>query len=192
MTFAHPYHNLLEMFGLLDHRKRPRAMSARRPRDSASEGVSFKHRSFDCLTAAFQPFDRIEWASNATSLGRYYETVGLRTNKFHKALECYTSALAYVFISPPFLVLIYIRSTGLGPCGTHRSISRECDWWKGYYLFRNNGLGIVWTLTKMYRAAVGLFASKVVRNCSAGSVCMFIGRRLTQSLVVFQINTGCH
>ncbi|THD20092.1 hypothetical protein D915_009143 [Fasciola hepatica] len=94
ITFARPYRNLLRVFGPLDRRKRSRAVSARRSRDAITEGMGLRRRPVDCLSAAFQPFDRIEWASNATSLGRYYETVGLKTNTFYSALECHTSALA--------------------------------------------------------------------------------------------------
>ncbi|VDP90336.1 unnamed protein product [Echinostoma caproni] len=94
LTFARPFHNLLRVFGPFDRRKRPRPMSARRTRDSITENAGVRRRQTDCISAAFHPFDRVEWATNAASLAQYYETVEQSSSAFYGALECYISALA--------------------------------------------------------------------------------------------------
>ncbi|KAF8563655.1 hypothetical protein P879_11309 [Paragonimus westermani] len=97
LSFAQPLKELAQFAKSFPNRSRPRAVSARRSKDVNQSIFGQMRRRFACYVSfAVQPFDPIEWATNAAALSNYYLSSEEGNGYYYATLECLVSACAII------------------------------------------------------------------------------------------------
>ncbi|KAF6773032.1 hypothetical protein AHF37_07845 [Paragonimus kellicotti] len=126
LSFAQPLKELAQFAKSFRDRSRPRAVSARRSKDVNQSIFGHMRRRFACyVSSAVQPFDPVEWATNAAALSNYHLSTEEANGYYYATLECLVSACAIIDRADVHVAVAHKSAPSRHPPGDPHMTDRE-------------------------------------------------------------------
>ncbi|KAF7231951.1 hypothetical protein EG68_03918 [Paragonimus skrjabini miyazakii] len=126
LSFAQPLKELAQFAKSFPNRSRPRAVSAQRSKDVNQSIFGHMRRRFACYVSwVVQPFDPVEWATNAAALSNYYLSTEEANGYYYATLECLVSACAIIDRADVHVAVTHKSVSRLHPLGDSHKTDRE-------------------------------------------------------------------